>query len=402
MERQKVHSLTDRMRFTISSIQASEASKDKAYVELILLHSYPAINGNGVTIMPKVLKNSVESLKNSPLDIDHEMEGVWFWEDGDNNRIVGSITEARLEPEYVEGMQPEGGYQVVVKAVLWKRLKDVKAVVQDIQDNTNEWKASFEIAPYSIKDQIYFYHDGKLTKEEMTPTQVRDAWEWGESYNGSPVALAFGGESGVVDFYGAALTLTPADENTRILNLVANTKGAKMNEKELAKELRSLFAEEQSKYEGYVSPEDLAKAVDAAKAEVEAKFEGYISAETLSTEIAEAKEAVKTQYETFIARMDSMREKDVLMTEERKTHAFEASQEDFDASLSLWVSAMQEMVTELESANVEVTEEIKENIATWNGKEDERFKVVLATLKKEATVTIPNSTDSGEKFSFYN
>jgi len=403
MKREKVHSITGGMQFRVNAIRATEASKDKAYVELILLHSYPSINGNGVTLLPKVLYNSLESIKNSPLDIDHEMEGVWFWEDGDPNRVIGSVVDARLNPEYSEGLVPENGYELIITAVLWKRLKDVKAIIQDIQDNTNEWKASFEIAPYSVNKQIFFHHNGQMYSEESAPSEMREAWEWGEPYQGSPVALAFGGNDGKIDFYGAALTLTPADENTKILNLVANKRRA-MDAKQLLADFRALIAEEANKYDGYVSPEALATAIEEAKSEVEAKYKDYVSPEDLSSRIASAKEEMKSEvsqkYETFISRLDTMRESAVLVTDERKQMAMDATDEDFTNSLTTWVNSMKEMTEELEKADVEITDEMKNNIATWNGKEDDRFKVVLAALKKP--VTVPTTETSGEQFSFYN
>ena len=381
-----------KLKFLVSEIRATEGSKDKAMVEFVLMHSYPAVNGNGVALMPKTLANSIQSLVNSPLDIDHEMEGVWFWEDGDPNKVIGSITEARLNPEYQEGYVPENGYEVIVKAVIWKRLKDVKAIIQDVQDNAQEWKASFEIAPYSVKDQIFYYHKGKMYSEQEANQDMRLSWEWGEPYEGEMVSLCFGGEDGQLDFYGAALTLTPADENTRILNLVANKKGRTMEFEKLVKEFRSVLAEEEKKYEGWVSPEDLAKAVAVAKAEAEAKYEGYISPEMLATKISEAQESVRSglsqQYETFIARLDSIREKGVELDSERRKFTFEASDEDFAASLVKWSQALDEMITELEKNGVEVTVDLKENIAKWEGKEDERLVALVSALKSR-TGTIP-------------
>ena len=417
MNKKKKHTVSDissnGMRFdvkNIRSVNASDipnASKDKAYIEFVLMHSYPSINGNGATLMPKVIQNSLDSLINSPLDIDHELEGVWFWEKGDDNRIIGSIVGAKLSPEYKEDFVPTNGYEVVLTAVLWKRLSDVKGIIQDIIDDTAEWKASFEIAPYSVKDQISYIWNGQIFNENEISVEMKDAFEWGYNHEGSPVAVAFGGEDGQIDFYGAALTLTPADINTKINKLVAKETNS-MNPEELAKQIavqtRAIIAEENSKYDGYLSPKEVEAKIATAKEEIETKYKEYVSANDVQTRIDEAVKAsndtMKTQYDVFIVRLDAMRDKGIDITDERKNEVFSATDAEFTTNIDTWSKAVTEMEQALVDGGVEINDELKQNIATWNGKEDTRFKALIAALGSKAPDTegshVPNPGENAQ------
>jgi hypothetical protein len=199
-----------------------EPDINKAYFQFDMLSSYPTVNNNKMTFMLPVLAKSFPTAMHNPLDLEHILEGnpehALYDPDKDNDAIVGamilsylpgieSLTEIPLIPDAPIPMRMVG--------VLWKRLADARGILAGLI-NGEKWGISMEVIRDVAED---LYVDPK-TNTFYTKDAVP---------SGLDVALAIGGrgdgESTSVNFWGAGLTMRPADKTANILQLTAAVGG---------------------------------------------------------------------------------------------------------------------------------------------------------------------------------
>lgn len=195
----------------------------KAFFYFNLLHSYPKANANGMTFTLPILAKAVNTAFLNPLDLNHKLEGnppVVFDPDKDKNEIIGTMLFPRLVgiEKYGEDIPlvPDAPIPMQIIGFLWKRVSKVQELLIDIA-NGIEWKMSMEVVRDVSEDMYIDPNTHEFYTKENIPDDIQ-------------ALLAIGGkgdnEKTSVNFWGGAMTLTPADDDAKILSISANREGA--------------------------------------------------------------------------------------------------------------------------------------------------------------------------------
>ncbi len=223
----------------------------RTYIKLTLLHSFPVINNNGMTFTPANIAKSIKTIANQPLNKDHQLEGnpePIF--DGDNI-VLGTMVEAFTNAKEDSELIPEIAYAVEVVAVLWNRFAETMRIVDSIGDGEKEYKISMEAFVVDPEKSHAWYakRNGEWGYYEAITAEEFKAWQNGEY---DKVALAAGGDGsqGSTSFWGAAFTLSPADENAVIQEVItASFKDGGCAFAAQAKESKKIIAQDNPKKE---------------------------------------------------------------------------------------------------------------------------------------------------------
>lgn len=191
----------------------------KTYLDILLLHSYPVVNTNGMTLTGTMLANRFPTAQHQPLNLDHQMEGNPPEVFEGENQIVGSIVESYLpstdsEPQLLPTVAVPGK----LVAVVWNRTEAGQTIIANIHDDKQKkkYKASFEIV--RANDEDGWVVDGKYHDE--ISDELKQEWADG---NYSRVALAVGGKVGqTAHFFGGAFTMVPADPKSKVEAILAS------------------------------------------------------------------------------------------------------------------------------------------------------------------------------------
>lgn len=193
-----------------------EPDENKAYFTFEMLHSFPVVNGNGVSFAANTINRSAETAIYNEINFEHKSEGngIPLF---DGSQIIGTMIDAAPgEPD------ENGSIPLNVVGVLWKRHERARDVIADMESGENEWKISMEVL-FSLSGSGFMSGGEYLDYSK----ELFEVWEKGENHNGNPLVFMIGGngESGEgpnVNFWGSAVTMKPADENAKIHSLVAS------------------------------------------------------------------------------------------------------------------------------------------------------------------------------------
>lgn len=191
----------------------------RTYIRFKLLHSFPTINGNGMTFTPQNIALSIGTAVNQPLDFNHQLEGNPH--DGDGNpidgegKILGSMIRTQTDAKSDSPLIPESPFTAEVIGVLWNRTESARKVIESLGTEEKEYKVSMEAIRNSENDGWYVKRDGEWHYVSSISAEEFEKWE-AKKYDEVGLAVGGTGEDGTTNFWGGAFTLTPADGNATI------------------------------------------------------------------------------------------------------------------------------------------------------------------------------------------
>ena len=182
------------------------------YAPVEMCHSLPFVNQRGRCFTHDTLKRSVELVGDNLINFDHEISDNGFT---DQERICGHLKGARI------GEKNENNeYPMYALATLYRRHPEVKKMANE-HTSGNLWYVSMECGHDILKSHFY-YEDEFIPVKEAASDMLRCVEEGRiKNYKGKKLSLAVGGKDGVANFWGMALTKTPADEGSNILSMFA-------------------------------------------------------------------------------------------------------------------------------------------------------------------------------------
>lgn len=208
------------------------ASKHLYYFPFKLCNSFPQRNMRGRMFLPQVLSNSFASLTDQLIDVDHMLDDNGTLSSG-TERIVGFVKATNfLLPEnynFVPGAKVSAELNnikpipVYALGTLFSRARGVRQAVEKHLKGEESWKVSMECG-HKWHD-AYFYHRGEFIPISDAEIGMKDCVQPDsvKQFKGEELSVCLGGLNGRVDFWGCAVTRTPADPDAHILNFFAGT-----------------------------------------------------------------------------------------------------------------------------------------------------------------------------------
>lgn len=213
----------DEAKLLFPSMSFSE-SNYIAYVPMKMCHSLPSVNKKGRCFTPQVLHRSVASAKHSLIDFDHILKDHGNREDA----IIGHIMDAsfnwELQKELASVLSiPAAPVPMYALGALFMRHPKVQSIIKG-QNAGRPWKTSME-CEHNWSDAALYY-EGELIPVKEAASDMRECVKQNQvlPYKGKPMAVALGGINGSVDFWGLALTQSPADDETEVLSIMTAAK----------------------------------------------------------------------------------------------------------------------------------------------------------------------------------
>jgi chemotaxis protein histidine kinase CheA len=228
------------VRAEIAAIQTElAAAKEKAdldaptrslaFIRFTLCHSLPMVNANGAGWTYKTLKNSLATVADQPINLNHQMN-----DNGPSSAyvtkpdvIVGHMRAADLADSPDDEFVPSVAVPICVDGVTYKRTQPIQRILGMLADG-QPVKVSME-CEYNAMD--YFY-DGAVYTAEERPDLAQAVKEGKRELDGKRIARVLGGKDGTVNFHGAALLLdeNPADPGAEVKAAIANAADAASHE----------------------------------------------------------------------------------------------------------------------------------------------------------------------------
>jgi hypothetical protein len=128
----------------------------------------------------------------------------------DDDVVLGVMVGAEMEDIPGDPLVPDKPIPMVVWGVLWNRIDAVKRITEDVQTGFASWKASYEISNRS-EDEIYFGGEFIPISEASDEMLEKIGPDSTGTINGQKVTLVLGGSDGFISYWGAGLTLSPAE-----------------------------------------------------------------------------------------------------------------------------------------------------------------------------------------------
>lgn len=211
------------------------------YAPVVMCHSAPNFNKRGRGFTYRTLKNSVHTISDSLVNIEHNLKdnGAKF----NRDLICGNMKAFHLPPPILRESASDTkasdtkqsdlfgtDEEVPVYALLalYTRHSMIPDILLEHAEKEN-WHVSMECGS-SILDSALWY-DGKIIPVKEAETELLDCIEKYtiRDYKKKPVKLLIGGANGNVDFWGLGLTKQPADEGSNIISLMCVNQGRARN-----------------------------------------------------------------------------------------------------------------------------------------------------------------------------
>lgn len=276
-------------------------SISKIGVGFSYLRSLPYCNGNGHALTAKCIKNSMDSIRFSQFDFNHNPDD-----------IIGSVIGCKIFNDTDE-LVPKTPMRLLGMGVLYRhRLRDHCIEPQDLINYATSFEIGFRDFDFWYKGQIVMREDAPsewLLKLDDLVQGIPYYWE------GERVCLILGGvdDDATVDFNAnTLLTVEPGDNESGILVAVA-------------RKLNGVFDIEEGGLEMTYTQEQLDEKVALAKKEAEASFSAKAAeydekVNELTTKVAEMESKI-SELETALAaekeRADSAESKVLAMETEK-------------------------------------------------------------------------------------
>jgi len=190
---------------------ADVSNQNVIYAPVRMCHSLPVVNKRGRCFTKKTLENSSSLVTDNLVNFDHEISDNGFTK---AERICGHLRGSRLMTPSDES-QPSS---LIALSVLYSRHPEIKKMAKEHVGNT-PWFVSMECGHNLLESHLYY--DGEFIPFKDAPSGMLQCIGSEEiaNFRGKKLALAVGGYNGVANFWGMALTRTPADENSNILSM---------------------------------------------------------------------------------------------------------------------------------------------------------------------------------------
>ena len=205
--------------------QTYKPTRTLGYVACTMFSTFPNANKKGRAITAATTANSFESAQWNLVDLEH-----WLTAHSKHihqDRILGFIMGVEFPEKAKAVALAAKGESVPLKGLLclYKKAKGVPEILEQIKEDSTEWKTSFEFMRDPAGDA--FWNAGKFTPRSDAPEemQVCVKADCVEDYKGNPLTLILAGEDGEGYFTGHALTRTPADPTATLHSFVANMDG---------------------------------------------------------------------------------------------------------------------------------------------------------------------------------
>lgn len=193
-------------------------SEHIAYFPFKLCHSMPKINKRGRAFMPKVLSNSFASALDQLIDIEHLIKSNNI---SKTDQITGFIKAIKFD-----GIAAEIASETLTKiptkplpvkglGALFLRADGAKDIVAEHNKHKN-WRVSMECA-HDWEKAYFYYRDNFIPITEAEKGMI-ECIQQGKvkQFKGHDLVVCLGGLDHKVDFWGAAVTRTPADGDADI------------------------------------------------------------------------------------------------------------------------------------------------------------------------------------------
>lgn len=199
------------------------STKSVAYMASVLCNSFPKRNHRGRMMMPKVLSRSVASARDSILNIDHTPFGV------DGEGIVGHVKTASFQwNEDKDGLRPDVAIPVHALNALSLRHPRIQKILEDQASGAapRKWATSME-CKHNLHQCGFWYENEYIPVQDAEEAMRMCVGKMHvKDYKGKQLSLCIGGEDGIVDFWGYALTQDPADTDATILGFASHGREA--------------------------------------------------------------------------------------------------------------------------------------------------------------------------------
>lgn len=200
-----------------------QPDRSKAYFDAVMCHSLPSVNANGRCMSAATLANSFMTALNQLVDFNHRL-AFYAGEKDAEDQICGTIAAIEFPDKEEAIALAEKGKPVPLRGLLvaFRKAKRVEKMIEDIANETANWKTSIE-TEYKVAESA-LYTGGKfipwtdLTDEDKKLVGVGSVGD----YKGAKASLALGGADGKVLLSGCAFTRFPADKNATIEQMAAS------------------------------------------------------------------------------------------------------------------------------------------------------------------------------------
>ena len=197
----------------------------KAFVRAKLCHTFPTVNTNGRTVTAATMANSFQSAEFQLVDFEHQLR-VFAPEKIFRDKIVGSIAAIQFPSKEEAVALAAAGTPVALEVLyaVWRNAEKVSDFLVDVGSDKGSWKSSFELARDTATDALVFLDDGKFVPVTEADAEMAKCVEPFnvKAFGERQMALALGGEDGMVVFTGAGLTRNPADKSATIEGVTAS------------------------------------------------------------------------------------------------------------------------------------------------------------------------------------
>jgi hypothetical protein len=196
-------------------------TKSVAYLPLKMCHSLPKINKRGRCFTPAVLANSVASARDNLVNIDHALLHNRI---GKEDTVIGHIKTASFnwKPGEIASAfaMPDSPIPMYALGTLYLRHQRVPKII-DEHKSGRHWRTSMECG-HNWDDAQLFYR-GEFIPVKDAECAMLECVERStvRPYKGHQLAVCLGGLDKSVDFWGLALTQSPADDDVEIMGILS-------------------------------------------------------------------------------------------------------------------------------------------------------------------------------------
>lgn len=196
----------------------SSANKNSFYLPIKMCHTLPYVNKRKRGITYSTAKRSIDSVRGSIVDMEHEMSDLGTGSD----TICGYVVDCNIADigEFEDSKSPLEPVPVLSLLALHKRSQHAGDIVRGFKSG-EDYYTSME-CNHNFSEGCFKVGDDFIPVQEAEEDLLR-CFDNNtiHSYKGKDTSFILGGLDGVVSFDGIAITKTPADANAAILNVYA-------------------------------------------------------------------------------------------------------------------------------------------------------------------------------------
>jgi hypothetical protein len=196
-------------------------SENVALFPFKICHSLPSVNKRKRCMTNPVLANSFKSFEDQMINMDHQIAANF---PGTKDQIFGHIKAVRYgsQVEMAEDASiiiPKNPIPVYCLGVAYNRSEIGSRVIASHFKKTAKWLSSME-CNHDWNECEFFYRGELIPLKDAEQGMLECIQQHTVTpYKGHELAIALGGSKGSVDFWGAALTETPADAGASVLSV---------------------------------------------------------------------------------------------------------------------------------------------------------------------------------------